>query len=48
VPYIQHDEANATPAEVCTILERAAQEITHVIGGCSPGKKRILPHPSAD
>jgi DNA-binding IclR family transcriptional regulator len=47
VPYIQHDEANATPAETCNILQRAAREITHVIGGSPPGKKRLLPH-SAD
>ena len=46
VPYIQHDEANASTAEACAILQKAAREITHVIGGSPPGKKRSVPQPA--
>lgn len=36
IPYIQHNEANATQAEVSLSLSRAVSEITFAIGGRKP------------
>jgi DNA-binding IclR family transcriptional regulator len=36
VPYIEHYDANATPKEVCQILDKATRSISEVIGGRPP------------